>query len=40
MHHASARAQSCATCHNDRRAFGIENFTNCIRCHKGNSYGF
>jgi c(7)-type cytochrome triheme protein len=40
MHHATARAQSCATCHNDRRAFGIENFTNCIRCHKGNSYGF
>ncbi|MDT7809682.1 MAG: hypothetical protein QOJ70_3495 [Acidobacteriota bacterium] len=39
MHHATARAQSCATCHNDRRAFGIENFTNCIRCHKGSSYG-
>ncbi|HWW74559.1 MAG TPA: cytochrome c3 family protein [Pyrinomonadaceae bacterium] len=40
MHHATARAQSCATCHNDRRAFGIEDFTNCVRCHKGKSYGF
>jgi c(7)-type cytochrome triheme protein len=40
MHHATARAESCMTCHNDRRAFGIADFANCNRCHEGNSYGF
>lgn len=40
MHHASERAQSCRTCHNDRRAFGIENFANCRRCHQGQHFYF
>lgn len=40
MHKLSTRAQSCATCHNDKRAFGTENFANCKRCHEGNSFRF
>jgi c(7)-type cytochrome triheme protein len=40
MHHASARAASCMTCHNDRRAFGISDFANCNRCHEGQTYRF
>lgn len=40
MHHASARAKSCATCHNDKRAFGIESFGDCIRCHQGAHFYF
>jgi hypothetical protein len=37
VHHATARAQSCSARHNDARAFGIENFANCIRCHEGGN---
>lgn len=40
MHHARERAQSCATCHNNRRAFGIENFGDCKRCHQGGHFYF
>jgi c(7)-type cytochrome triheme protein len=40
MHHISTRAQSCMSCHNDRRAFGTENFANCKRCHEGNTFRF
>lgn len=40
MHFASARAQSCASCHNDKRAFGTENFANCKRCHEGRTFRF
>ena len=40
MHLASGRAQSCATCHNGKRAFGGEDFTNCKRCHQGSSFDF
>jgi c(7)-type cytochrome triheme protein len=40
MHHAAARAQSCATCHNNRRAFGIENFGDCKKCHQGAHFYF
>ncbi len=40
MHHASAAAQSCASCHNDKRAFGIQNFANCKRCHEGTTFRF
>lgn len=40
MHHASARAQSCLTCHNDRRAFGGDDFSDCKRCHEGNTWHF
>lgn len=32
MHKASKNVTSCATCHNNKRAFG-EDFSNCKRCH-------
>jgi c(7)-type cytochrome triheme protein len=40
MHFAPARAQSCGACHNDRRAFGGNDFSDCRRCHEGNSFRF
>ncbi len=40
MHLASGRSQSCGTCHNDKRAFGAEDFANCKRCHEGSNFGF
>jgi c(7)-type cytochrome triheme protein len=40
MHHAAPRAQSCMTCHNNRRAFGGDDFTDCKRCHTGNVWHF
>lgn len=40
MHHASARAKSCQTCHDGRRAFGGDDFSSCTRCHEGNAWHF
>lgn len=40
MHHAAPRAQSCMTCHNDRRAFGGDDFSDCKKCHEGNTWHF
>lgn len=40
MHFATKGGTSCATCHNDVKAFGGEDFANCKRCHTGNSFGF
>ena len=40
MHHASAGARSCMTCHNDKRAFGGDDFDDCTRCHRGNAWHF
>jgi c(7)-type cytochrome triheme protein len=40
QHQGSAPARSCMTCHNDKRAFGGDNFTSCQRCHKGSNFGF
>lgn len=40
QHFAPARAQSCATCHNNRRSFGGEDFGDCKRCHKGQTFRF
>ena len=40
MHHASPRARSCMTCHDDRRAFGGDDFSDCKRCHEGNTWRF
>ena len=37
-HHAPARATSCMTCHNGKRAFGGDDFSVCIRCHKGSQW--
>jgi len=39
-HPASQRLQSCESCHNDQRAFGIANFSNCKRCHQGPTFRF
>lgn len=39
-HHASARTQSCMTCHNGKRAFGGDDFSACKRCHTGNAWHF
>jgi predicted CXXCH cytochrome family protein len=39
-HHAPARALSCMTCHNGKRAFGGDDFSVCTRCHKGSSWRF
>lgn len=40
MHRAPAGAQSCMTCHNNKRAFGTDHFSDCKRCHKGSSFRF
>ena len=39
-HHAPARALSCMTCHNGKRAFGGDDFSACNRCHTGNAWHF
>ncbi|MCA1635195.1 MAG: cytochrome c3 family protein [Acidobacteria bacterium] len=40
QHFASGRAQSCMTCHNNRRAFGGDDFSDCKRCHQGPTFRF
>ena len=40
MHFAPSRSQSCASCHDGKRAFGAEDFANCKRCHQGNVFRF
>lgn len=40
MHFASTRTRSCATCHDGKRAFGPDDFANCMRCHKGQTFRF
>lgn len=40
MHHAPAGTQSCITCHNNQRAFGGDDFTDCTRCHRGPRWHF
>jgi len=40
MHFAPANRTSCATCHNNSKAFGPQDFDNCRRCHVGNSFKF
>jgi hypothetical protein len=37
-HFAAARAQTCASCHNDRRSFGDASFNDCRRCHQGQTF--
>lgn len=39
-HHATGRGQSCATCHDGKRAFGDDDFTVCKRCHTGTTWRF
>jgi hypothetical protein len=38
QHFSAGGSVSCRTCHNDRRAFGEENFVNCKRCHGGPGF--
>jgi c(7)-type cytochrome triheme protein len=40
QHFGSGRAQSCMTCHNGRRTFGGDDFADCKRCHKGQTFRF
>jgi c(7)-type cytochrome triheme protein len=40
QHVGSGRAQSCMTCHDNRRAFGGDDFADCKRCHKGQTFKF
>lgn len=40
MHKAPKTGINCATCHNNQRAFGGEDFTNCKRCHTGGNFKF
>ncbi len=39
-HFGSDRSQSCMTCHNNKRAFGTNNFADCKRCHQGPTFRF
>jgi c(7)-type cytochrome triheme protein len=40
MHFAPAGAQSCSSCHNNKRAFGGTDFADCKKCHERNSFTF
>lgn len=40
QHSATSRVQSCETCHNNERAFGIASFSDCKRCHQGPTFRF
>ena len=40
MHFAPAGTPSCAACHNNKRAFGPGDFSNCKRCHEGQTFKF
>jgi c(7)-type cytochrome triheme protein len=40
QHHAPAGTRSCASCHDNRRAFGGDDFNDCTRCHRGNAWHF
>lgn len=40
MHFAPERVASCGNCHNGARAFGANEFTNCRRCHTGQTFRF
>lgn len=40
MHFARNVRQSCATCHDNKRAFGGKDFADCKRCHGGTTFKF
>lgn len=40
MHFPPKNAQSCASCHNNKKAFGGDDFQDCRRCHRGNGFKF
>ncbi|HEY0545128.1 MAG TPA: cytochrome c3 family protein [Pyrinomonadaceae bacterium] len=39
-HSSPARTLSCATCHNNKRAFGEADYDDCKRCHTGTTFKF
>jgi c(7)-type cytochrome triheme protein len=40
MHFPPGNSPSCGACHNGERAFGANDFTNCRRCHTGQTFRF
>ncbi len=38
QHFPRNRAQSCVSCHNNKRAFGEADFGDCKKCHKGQTF--
>jgi c(7)-type cytochrome triheme protein len=40
MHFPPRSALSCASCHNNKKAFGGDDFQDCRRCHWGNNFKF
>lgn len=38
QHFGAGGSISCRSCHNDRRAFGENDFANCKRCHGGSGF--
>lgn len=40
QHHAPEGVRSCASCHDDKRAFGGDDFSDCKRCHEGSTWRF
>jgi len=40
MHRASGQTQNCKSCHNNQRAFGGDDFSDCKRCHQGQTFRF
>jgi c(7)-type cytochrome triheme protein len=38
MHFAPSGRLSCASCHNNKRAFGGNDFSDCKRCHTGKTF--
>jgi c(7)-type cytochrome triheme protein len=40
MHFAPKNTPSCGACHNNKKAFGGEDFSDCKRCHRGTSFKF
>lgn len=40
MHFARSGTVSCASCHNNRRAFGGNDFADCKKCHEGSTFKF
>ncbi len=39
-HFPPARGQSCRTCHDNERAFGGDDFSDCNKCHRGATFRF
>ena len=40
MHFAPAATRSCASCHDNKRAFGGNDFSDCRKCHEGSTFRF